>query len=112
MSFRPDASQSKTDKYCCSLCCGIEVETCTWKAVDSFDWWQSSPRFNSVQKAEGPAASPAKPSSKVKHICQIVDGKFSDYRWVDGTWNFAEFSDGKGSTDWDAVTSTHPTPPH
>jgi len=53
-------------------------------------------------KTEGPAAI-TKKASKVKHICQIEDGKFSDYRWVDGTWNFAEFSDGKGSTDWDAV---------
>jgi len=60
-----------------------------------------------LQKTEGPAAI-TKKASKVKHICQIEDGKFSDYRWVDGTWNFAEFSDGKGSTDWDAV---RPPPP-
>ena len=42
----------------------------------------------------------------MKQICQIEDGKFVDYRWVDGTWNFAEFSDGKGGTDWDAVCLT------
>jgi hypothetical protein len=57
---------------------------------------------NSATKTEGPAAI-TKKAGKVKQICQIEDGKFVDYRWVDGTWNFAEFSDGKGGTDWDAV---------
>ena len=56
-----------------------------------------------LQKAEGPAAI-TKKASTIKTVCAIEDGKFSDYRWVNGTWNFAEFSDGKGGTDWDAVT--------
>ena len=60
------------------------------------------------QKPEGPAVSSSK--SKEKTVCQIVDGKFTDYRWIDGTWNFGEFADGKGSTDWDAVGIWHHRP--
>lgn len=29
--------------------------------------------------------------TKTKTVCAIVDGKFSDYRWSNGRWNFAEF---------------------
>lgn len=34
---------------------------------------------------------------------QIVDGYFRDDRWVNGTWDFAQFANAKGETDWDAV---------
>ena len=33
----------------------------------------------------------------------IVDGFFKDDRWVDGTWDFAQFKAADGETDWDAV---------
>lgn len=34
---------------------------------------------------------------------QIVDGYFRDDRWVDGTWDFAQFAGAGGETDWNAV---------
>lgn len=43
-----------------------------------------------------------------KTVCSIVDGKFSDYRWKNGRWDYAEFQDGKGSTNWDAVRFASP----
>lgn len=37
-------------------------------------------------------------------VCRIADGKFSDFRWIDGRWDFSQFADGQGNTDWDAVS--------
>lgn len=36
-------------------------------------------------------------------VLQIVEGAFSDYRWVDGRWNYKAFENGQGKVDWDAV---------
>ncbi len=30
-------------------------------------------------------------------------GKFADARWVDGTWDLAQFKGADGETDWDKV---------
>ena len=32
-----------------------------------------------------------------------MEGKFADARWVDGTWDLAQFKSANGETDWDAV---------
>jgi len=39
----------------------------------------------------------------VGNVLQIVEGEFSDFRWVDGRWNYNEFKNGDGNVDWDAV---------
>ena len=38
---------------------------------------------------------------------QIVDGKFSDYRWINGSWNLesSAFKGKEGKVDWDLVRS-------
>jgi len=33
----------------------------------------------------------------------VIEGDFSDERWVDGTWDLAQFKKADGETDWDAV---------
>lgn len=33
----------------------------------------------------------------------VVDGDFSDERWVKGTWDLNQFKKADGETDWDAV---------
>jgi hypothetical protein len=34
----------------------------------------------------------------------IKDGRLVDDRWVAGRWDLSMFKDGKGETDWDAVS--------
>eukprot|EP00192_Tetraselmis_astigmatica_P014790 CAMPEP_0117687422 /NCGR_PEP_ID=MMETSP0804-20121206/23127_1 /TAXON_ID=1074897 /ORGANISM="Tetraselmis astigmatica, Strain CCMP880" /LENGTH=166 /DNA_ID=CAMNT_0005499485 /DNA_START=64 /DNA_END=564 /DNA_ORIENTATION=+ len=33
----------------------------------------------------------------------MIDGRFVDDRWVNGTWDFAQFKGADGETDWDKV---------
>jgi len=33
----------------------------------------------------------------------VPAGKFADARWVQGTWDLAQFAGADGATDWDAV---------
>lgn len=35
---------------------------------------------------------------------QIVDGKFRDDRWSNGTWVLSKFAGKDGETDWDKVS--------
>lgn len=58
-----------------------------------------------AQDAGTAARAAVKGKAVPKTVCQIVDGKFADYRWKDGRWVYAEFPDGKGGTDWDAVSA-------
>ena len=39
------------------------------------------------------------------------EGKFSDPRWVSGTWDLAQFNGANGETDWDAVIDAEVRPP-
>jgi hypothetical protein len=34
---------------------------------------------------------------------QVVDGKFSDYRWKEGRWDLSLFAGKDGKTNWDSV---------
>ena len=36
-------------------------------------------------------------------VLQIVDGRFRDFRWVNGTWKMSAFKNSNGEVDWDAV---------
>jgi len=36
-------------------------------------------------------------------VLQMVDGRFSDYRWKNGRWDLSLFKGTDGETDWDAV---------
>lgn len=36
-------------------------------------------------------------------VLQLVDGRFSDYRWKNGRWDLSLFKAADGETDWDAV---------
>ena len=36
-------------------------------------------------------------------MLQIVDGRFRDFRWVNGTWKMSAFKNSNGEVDWDAV---------
>ncbi|KAI7840742.1 hypothetical protein COHA_005557 [Chlorella ohadii] len=36
-------------------------------------------------------------------VLQLVDGRFSDYRWKNGRWDLSLFKGADGETDWDAV---------
>lgn len=42
-------------------------------------------------------------TSEASYTLAVVDGYFKDDRWVDGTWDFAQFPGKDGETDWDAV---------
>lgn len=33
----------------------------------------------------------------------LIDGRFVDDRWIEGTWDFSQFKGADGETDWDAV---------
>ncbi|KAK9820718.1 hypothetical protein WJX74_002166 [Apatococcus lobatus] len=58
---------------------------------------------------EKPAAAKPAPSqpkaaaSAPKLTCQVVDGKFTDYRWENGRWTLSNFENKAGNMDWDAV---------
>lgn len=49
------------------------------------------------------ALSKAKGGRSGGTFLQIVDGEFTDDRWVDGRWDFRQFADNEGRVDWDAV---------
>ncbi|PRW20652.1 low molecular mass early light-induced [Chlorella sorokiniana] len=36
-------------------------------------------------------------------VLQLVEGRFSDYRWKNGRWDLSLFKGADGETDWDAV---------
>ena len=38
------------------------------------------------------------------------EGKFADPRWVNGTWDLAQFNGANGETDWDAVIDAEVRP--
>lgn len=52
----------------------------------------ASAKQATLKKASGPT-----------HYLAVVDGVFKDDRWVEGTWDFAQFKGKDGETDWDAV---------
>ena len=57
-----------------------------------------------IQAAAKPApAQPKAASSAPKLTCQVVDGKFTDYRWEGGRWTLSNFENKAGNMDWDAV---------
>lgn len=51
------------------------------------------------------AGAVAKTTKKttVKYVMAVEDGYFKDDRWVEGTWDFAQFQGKDGTTEWDAV---------
>lgn len=36
---------------------------------------------------------------------QIVDGIFTDPRWISGSWDTSQFKGGDGEVDWDLVST-------
>jgi hypothetical protein len=56
-----------------------------------------------VQDAGSAAKSSVGSKSSQKYTMQVVDGYFRDDRWINGTWDFAQFPGKEGKTDWDAV---------
>ena len=38
-----------------------------------------------------------------KNIMQVLDGRFTDYRWVGGRWELDQFKQADGSTNWNEV---------
>ena len=38
-----------------------------------------------------------------KTIMQVLDGRFTDYRWVGGRWELDHFKQADGSTNWNEV---------
>jgi hypothetical protein len=42
-------------------------------------------------------------ASEPPQAVAVAGEKFSDPRWVSGTWDFAQFKAADGETDWDAV---------
>lgn len=65
-------------------------------------------------QAPATAASSAVPAgTESQQTIQIVDGKFSDYRWINGSWNLesSAFKGKEGKVDWDLVR-LHKNPLH
>jgi len=54
-----------------------------------------------------PKPSPAKKEAAApKDVLQLRDGRFIDYRWVEGRWVLSEFANPKtGEMDWPAWDS-------
>ena len=36
-------------------------------------------------------------------MMQVLDGRFTDYRWVGGRWELDQFKQADGSTNWNEV---------
>ncbi len=55
------------------------------------------------REAEGKDPSLATLQKQTKSTATSTGEKFTDSRWVAGTWDIAQFTDGNGKVDWDAV---------
>jgi len=55
------------------------------------------------REAEGKDPSLATLQKQTKSTVTSTGEKFSDSRWIAGTWDIAQFTDGNGKVDWDAV---------
>lgn len=56
-------------------------------------------------KAAGKDAGAAALSGgkKAGMVMKIIDDVFVDYRWVDGRWDYSQFTNAEGKVDWDVV---------
>ena len=54
-------------------------------------------------KALGVDAAPSTIAAAMGKAPTTAGTKFADPRWVNGTWDFAQFKAASGETDWDAV---------
>ncbi len=55
------------------------------------------------REAEGKDPSLATLQKQTKSTATSAGEKFTDSRWIAGTWDIAQFTDGNGKVDWDAV---------
>ncbi len=55
------------------------------------------------REAEGKDPSLATLQKQTKSTVTSTGEKFTDSRWIAGTWDIAQFTDGNGKVDWDAV---------
>ncbi len=55
------------------------------------------------REAQGKDPSLATLQKQTKSTATFTGEKFTDSRWIAGTWDIAQFTDGNGKVDWDAV---------
>ncbi len=69
--------------------------------------------MNVASFPQAPVATPlsAVPASTdSQRVNQVVDGKYSDYRWANGSWDLesSAFKGKDGKVDWDLVRRPFP----